>query len=1480
MTEDLAGQSSAIITIKWNGVDISLSTHLCTGLTADVYKVVINDRSYAVKILKPGSSSAIKSYFLSEVTNLKMVWKEWFNQYPGLAHLTPEFLGADTEGESPFIIMELIEGKTIEEDIRTNGPYSENIALNLMSQFGKLLVCLHSHLNKVYSDIKFDNFWKLEELSAEGYPQLKITDWNVLNDLSEEGKHRDLFFSTLVFFRFLTGTALPYSRGQITVKLEDTDKFNYLSFGTKDFFYKALNVNINRRFHSAETWLEEIEQLNSSWKMSATDLNLSAARLLDDAIGQQNQREISKAAENFRKARIALDISGLKGRGNQSVFIELSQKIDKGFESTSHREKGLISLKGGQYREAIEIFDEGADRSVLEPTLLRRLYWLSRAANEIGFERFNIHTNEAIEAVLALVKGETLRAQHAFEEIETKISPVQSESLGFLIREAKILNLYNDAVRQRDMEKYEEAVKTLEAAYDLSKPLPSAPSTFWAEAIGDISPILQEAKIEANTLGVSNSAVDSAVNAFHNGDISQAGLNFLKSLSAAPENPKVVNQLKICVNKSLELGDWKGAGLLLEPAVGFNQIKNIFKDQLEQIHQLNFIEMLIKKDRYDESLNELIRYSTNHGGDKVALGNSYRKILMLFMENSLASDNLETSEKILQLATNTDLAWGKEFSEKLVTYQQQLHQRIEDVVPHLLLAIYDLHEQSTVEASKKATEFLTRLKAIIPPQDKRLESIREVESIVKNKLMDLTSLEDQEKDAIDRRVSEISGFCASTKNKIVEKEEKLKKLSNDDPVEREARLILVHEIARLASDGLKLTYDWKSIRSSSATAEQYSHFFKLVFEKIGHLSWKVLSEESRKHLSLIEQQKVEFEENLRNGNITDAEAILRAISPIYEGSEDLYQKSKTLDATKRLMAWAEGKKISYEENEIPPELIDRYLGIERDIEIIEELIRFEIPPLYWKLSGADTHLSSSISKLIKELRISNGKINSNLLSLVLNANQLSRKIQIIKEPSKKGELTGDTTEVYRVIKSVDEYLGSKKAGQVKKYNPLIREINKLKLSLNITPGLIDNGFNKLKRNQVLRKARQNKLKKIGLLGLLGLLVLGILFAGIEFVPKWIKSLTITPTVQILNTETPTVTPEPTPTPTIEATTTTEVSKYLYEASLEGIKDKAYIEKFLIDEAEIIINEMVEKIDAIDSGINGNMSYFNNLPSGETIFVNWSLDQGLQNSGLYELFIVDTRLHSFLNNQVLEIKVLANGEAAFPVVGGNSIIFKGSDTQSGDEWVSIGVYDLRENDKITITTELSGIELIPETVEFGIDAALIAKINQPGVTDFAFLQQLIETTIPIALADYSRAELIPAIDQWQIVESQGINSGGYRINMLSLSERPEIAIPFIIEPVGPGKYQLNTLISTELSTNIIFNILMDGAIVGTKQINYDAGLQGTLQTIGEINVPEGKHQILIKVSPENFTAGNEGVLALDAITLSIQKPPIDENIGVD
>lgn len=1458
--------------LKWNGVDIPLTTHLGSGLTADVYKVEINDRPYAVKILKPGSSAAIRKYFLSEITNLKLIWNAWLALYPDQRPVTPELLGADIEGESPFIIMELIDGIPLEKEIETKGPYPEHYALHLMSQFGRLLVCLHSSLSKVYSDIKFDNFWRLNGLSPEEYPQLKVTDWNVINDLNEEGRTRDLFFSTLTFFRLLTGSTLPYSRGQIAVKLEDSDGFKDLSFGTKDFFYKALNINVDRRFHTAESWLEEIDALNINWKKRPNELNLLAAQYLDDALQQQNLRETTKATENFRKARIVLDVSGLKGRGNADVFMELSTKVDKGFESTSHREKGLISLKGGQYQEAKAIFDEGADLSVLEPTLLRRLYWLSCAADEIGFDGFNHFVNEAIDAVMFLVRGDSLQAQHSLDEVKGKLVRSSSPSLEYLISEAKILNLYNDANRLRDAGKYDEVVLSLQTAYDLYKELPPTPRTFWAEKIGDIKPLLQEAVNERDTLGISDREVTNGVELFSNGEIENAGSSFLKAITTAPENPKVVNQLRICVNKSLEAGRWSDAGILLEQAVGFANIKEIFKDQLELINQLNFIALLIRQGRSRESLDEIIQYSTKNSGDSMALGNSYKNILLMGLENSLASDDLETAEKIVQLATSSDPTWGKEFSEKLDKYQEQLHQRIEDTIPHLLLKIYDLHDQKTVESSQQAVEFLTRLKAIVPAQDARLTSIEEVERLVITRLNSLLSIQEQKKGLTDKKLDELRNTCDIIKYQVLNKEGKLNELSVSDPVENNVRSILINEIARLSAEGLKATHDWRALNPTDTSLKSLMDFFKQKIEQIGYLGWKELNDQSTAKMAFFDKQRKELDLALNQGDLVEAEALFETVVPPHNTLIDLDNKRLILDGAKKLLSWAGGKSAPSITDDIPSEIAGMSSRLERDIKIVSDLTHLDIPPKYWQLAKVDSFFSSASKQLIEELRRTHGSMDPFLLSMAIQANQLARKAQLKIDPRKKDEKSGTTKSFHHFFKKYNEYGSAKGTSKAKKLSKLITEINALQVDLPITPGIVEQEYHKFTLAQAAKNKQRKKLAKIGLFTLLGIVVAGIVIAGIIFIPKWMNArVTVTPPGE---TEAPVViivTQAPTVTPTIEPTPTPPVSAFLIKEALPGIKDKTYAEKFLLDMPLIIFNDgqPVGQIDATDSGINGNMGYFDSAQKEDVVNVEWSMDMGLLTSGLYEVLIMDTKNHSYLGDKDMGVSVLANDVLVPLLVGPGSLKYKSIDEQIEDQWTSLGIYLLEQGSVIKIKTSLTDLDLDPGTIEFGVDAALLARIDQPKVSEHGFLKTLSEDAIPVSFAEYSKADFSPAKETWLQIESQqGLNTGGYKIELANLESAPRLILPFTFELLGPGKYRISTLVSDQLSTNLSFEVLLDGSNVGSSLLDSKAGFSGTLQTILELDVPEGKHSLEISVSPSSFEKGLNEIMALDAITLSI------------
>ena len=56
--------------------------------------------------------------------------------------------------------------------------------------------------------------------------------------------------------------------------------------------------------------------------------------------------------------------------------------------------------------------------------------------------------------------------------------------------------------------------------------------------------------------------------------------------------------------------------------------------------------------------------------------------------------------------------------------------------------------------------------------------------------------------------------------------------------------------------------------------------------------------------------------------------------------------------------------------------------------------------------------------------------------------------------------------------------------------------------------------------------------------------------------------------------------------------------------------------------------------------------------------------------------------------------------------------------------------------------------------------------------------------------------------------------------------------------------------------------------GSSTLDSKVGFSGTLQTILEFDVPEGKHKVEVGISPENFDPNQNMIMALDAVTLSI------------
>lgn len=1469
MTQTDSKQTTGIKNLDWNGKNIELTRLLGAGLTADVYQAVVNEKDAAIKVLKPGSSAEVKNFFLSEMNNITEVRNAWASRYPGVPQVVPEIIGGEKEGETPFIIMDLVKGKPIDEEIKAQGPFSESVALHLFSQFGMLLVVLHEKIKKYYADIKIDNLWKLSKTDPSGQPLLTVTDWNVLNEYTEEGRIRDLFFTSLYLFQILTGASLPYKHGQVKAKLDSFSEFTNLTYGTQEFLRKSLNINVNRRFASAQEWLNALNELKVNWEKEATDLNKLAAKYLDIAQEKQASRNIAEAADAYQKARMLLDISAFKGFGVKVVYTELYQKVNKGFESTSHKDKGLISLRGGLYKEASEIFDEGADFSVLDPELLRRFYWLSRGADEIGRQYFGAVVEDAITAVDKLVKGETVQAQSILEEIAEKLLPSRSESLTHLINEAKILNLADEAIRLRDAADFTGVVNTYQTAYTTFRTLPATPPTNWAEKLGDIKFLLQEAVNDEKTLGIARECCQKAVDAYSRNEIEQSAEEFSKAFSAATEDEYSLNQLKKCVSTSLSEGKWMDASTLIERVIGLGDLKEKIKNYWEITTRLRRISSAFKRMKYDDGLAEITSYQTSFSGDELAMGLSLKSVLQVALETSQANEEVEAATKIIQIASQVNPDWGNEFKETHKSFKSELSERIEDVVPQLLLNIYDLHDKNDLDCSNKAAELIIRLKAILPDTDSRKADVLKIEQMVENRRNLLLESKKSSAGTVEDTIQMLKKTISEADETINEKINKIATLSLSNRDERAARALLLEEVSQQALEGLKSAATWQRLQPGISEPAEKLKRFASVLNKTGSQGWPKISELAMAATSQLEQYKKSFTNAYQSGNIEGAQQILDETQVLIGNEDDVHADRETLASTQEMLTWAAGLNAPEDGNVIPVKYAQVETRAEREAVIAEKFLDLPIHALYWAKVKPQEYFDHQCMEFLRAFsrQAQNHNIDFELLEKALLCNQISRKIRKQSALNKDASLDGTENSLLSAMPAIEELYSCKDTKKEVKY---LIGVRKAFDQVTVKKQFSVNDFNSTAqtyRLQVEKKRKSSKTFRLIAFIVGGLIILGVgIWALLHFIIGPANNPEVTPTVEVTAVPIPTATT--TPTATIEPTPV--VSKFLTGSEIPGFDKTAYGEIFVIDDTDALLEGGVEGAwkSSTESGINQSFQYIDTLTPEETLTITWKMDLGLTNSGLYRIALNETKVHSMLKSGIT-MQVLADDVEVKPLVGSGLLEFGNDAAQEVDAWRTIGEYQFEADQVITVKMTVTGINLSAGVNELGIDALLIAEKKTPLAEDFSLLSNLPQSNLLLAMADYTKVEVSDSADPWEAVPPQdGITGDGFQINLLTVTKEPSIIIPFSQSVLGPGKYHVWALISDKLSTDATYTVLVDDEKVGEYKVLSTAGIAGTFVELLSFDLEEGDHQISIKVAPTKFTANQDVILGTNAIFLSI------------
>ncbi len=1463
--------------ITWNGQEVDLIKKLGSGLTADVYQAIVNEKDVAIKVLRPGSSQEVRKFFVGEMNNITEVRNAWSTRFPGVPQVVPEIYGGSKEGERPFIIMDLVKGRPVDDEIKESGhPLSESVALHLFSQFGMLLVVLHEKIKKYYADIKIDNLWRLTKADPAGNPLLLVTDWNVLNDYSEDGKVRDLFFTSLYLFQVLTGTTLPYKHGQITVKLETISEFVNLSFGTREFLRKALNINVNRRFASAQQWVDALDEIKVNWEKEAIELNKIAAKYLDIAQEKQSVKNIAEAADAYQKARMLLDISGLKGRGVAVVFVELSKKVDQGFESTSHREKGLISLRGGVYKEAAEIFDEGADFSVLDPELLRRYYWLSRAADEIGRQVFGAVVENGITAVEKLVKGESIQAQNILEELAEKVSPARSECLGHLINEAKIINLADDANRLREAGDFAGVVAAYQNAYNLFRTLPATPSTNWAEKLGDIKFLLQEAVNDEKTLGIARECTQKAVDAYAQNEVDRAADEFTKAFAASPDDEVSLNQLKKCISGSLSDGRWLDASLMVEKVIGLGDLKDKIKDFLEITTRLQRISSAFKRMQYDEGLQEITAYQTAYSGNEIAMGLSLKNVLQVALETSQANEEVEAATKIIQIASQINVAWGNEFKETHKSFKSELSERIEDVVPQLLLNVYDLHNQNTVESSNKAIEVLTRLKAILPDSDSRKADILNIEKVVDNRRAFLKDTSIDAARVTDEAIQVIKQNIRKIEDLIDEKFKKAAVLSLASEDEREARKLLMDEVGSQALEGLKAAATWARMESQSSEPISKLNLFYAAINKTGIQGWTKIAELAKNATTQFNQYRSAFTSEYQAGNLDAAQQILDAQEALTGESNDLINDKQLIDSTRKMLTWAAALAQTDDGNTIPSRFAGVATRAERELMIAGEFLAQPIHSCYWAQTKANDYFDRQSMDYLREFSrgVQNHTLDYAPVEKALRCNQIEREIRKQMGGGKDGLLDGAETSLMSLMPSIEKLYSCKEARHEIK---CMLGVKKALSQINLKKRFALAEFYATDQTYQTRMEQQRRNKKaFTVVGLIvgGLVLLGLAtWAILKFVvgPKLVPTPTEMPVATLAPLPTNTPTPEPTPEPTAQ------ISRFLSSAEIAGLVPDQFGEVFLIDDTDAVIEGGTEGAwkESNETGFGQAFKYIDTLSDTETLGITWPMDVGVTNTGLYQIAVNETKVHS-MTKSGLTMQVFADDVEIKPYIGNGTLEFGSSPDQRTDLWHVIGEYQLTAGQVVKVKLNLTGINLLPDVNELGIDAVYIAEKRLPVTDDYGFLDMLPTGLVPVAISDYSKATKSNEEDPWEpVVAMEGMSGDGYQISLKDLAAEPSIEVPFSAPMLGPGRYHVYTLTSDKTSTDIVYTVFVDGEAVDDLEVLASAGQNGTFLEVATIDLTEGLHTVTVQVKPKTFDATQDVILGTNVMFLCF-----DSNIALN
>lgn len=1439
------------------------------GGTAVVYQGTYRDHPVAIKALLPGADEVVRDFFLSEGKNLRLLRRGWQQCWPEKPMVIPELYADEIGGAQPFLVMELVDGRTLEALGSEGSNLPEADALNLAVQFGSLLVVLHEELNKCYADVKYENLYLLNARDANNGRLLKVLDWNVLSDSNSDRVARDLFYASIFLFKMLTNADVQYRGIRLQTRLESMEAFQKLSTGLQRFLLLALHSNQARRFQTAREWMDRLQTLVDWWQKEPQSLNQLAVACLKKSKDEQEAQHYSQAAQWMNDAGDILNISNRKGRGDQNMWEVLNSRVQSGLKETSELEIGKTMLAGKMFDKAAETFKRGADLSPLDPEKILRWYWLANAAQQMGLTDYLLFDIEGADqktynrlesGVEYLLAGDYPKAEEIFQQACIELKDHVPTGLQALANEARIYNLASRSLKSQQAGDYDGAAGLLEQAYSLYREMPTEPRTNWAGALGDVYQLWQLAIREAETLGLANKYLAEANKAVDTEDWAYAAQQYQSALLAAEDNHEAISSWQKTVERRFVVGDLNAVNLLSAKAFGLRGIKDSIMPIRKMMQEIQDIRQAAADQRIREAVDLAKAYYNRYLGNTLALGKAYLQAMEDVFEAALVQDEIQLATDSVLIAANADTASTQTWNDRIQEYVNGKEAARETALQQVLDEIQYNHKQNVLANSIKAEEKILGFLAIAKPDDPRTETWNELFQKVHEQRARLQLEMEQKLSENQDRIKQYREELRLLKGRLSQMEEMYKKLNPIYQEDHELRQFIQLDRLSIIGRAYDLVYYWKEVVSGDPDCTNEEESLHRLFDQYGLGGWEKQKAVLESHYAKILEKVQEAQKAYEQADIERAQHLLNAYQQIAPNAFEATQLQKRLDEARAWFNWVSTYSIGETQQELT-----------RQQETLSYWLKQELPTTYWKEHAAPlceklVERSKVILQQMLAKRDTDPIFSRSLASLLF----VRKTLVAVKKAA--GELPKEKTTLTEV---------AREARRLTKLNPSAQKEATGKF-FELLDGLdYEHAPNEAAiAAEIHAQRRQRMFLFAGVGGVIGLVVLGvlaymILVAGIFSPPPPTATPTAPPPtvmpspVEPTATLAPTSTPEPTPVP---------VSQFVIPVPqvFMGKFSNGLNPKYLIDDS-LAIYEPIEGYwnDQNDPALiayNGTIHRAiakSDIPA----WILWRMDLPMQEPGLYEIFVSNGGLEKDLFSDALVYEVLSGENPIQPVAGSATTKLLASNPLEGLKWISLGVYSLSNDSMVAVRLNVAGLNITEKRI-IPADAILIAKLPEADTT-LPIYQNILNEGVEQILfwVDDSQAALSPEAD-WIKGESHPASwNGDVQIDLAKVQGKAQITWKLGHPLLSPGEYQVQVWVSPNLTANAEFQLKLNGKPVPEVQV-LKVGPEylnlGTRQLLGNVVLKETDVPGELEITLAPQTGVTQGILAGDVIFVMVKK----------